>query len=84
MARLRASQARPGHWELQAGQHRPPRGLHATGPWCVSTSFANISLLLAKQRVEPVTSWQAAEKQLEAWGVFCHIFLGNAVVPPPP
>ena len=46
-------------------------------------SFADTSLLLGKQRVEPVTSWEAAEKQIEAWGVFCHVFLGYADVHPP-
>ena len=45
-------------------------------------SFADTSLLLGKQRVEPVTSWEAAEKQIEAWGVFCHVFLGDTVVHP--
>ena len=44
------------------------------------TSFSETSLLLAKQRVEPVTSWEAAKKQLESWGVFCHVFFGNADV----
>ena len=46
------------------------------------TSFADTSLLLAKQRVKPVTSWEAAEKQLEAWGVFCHVFLGDTAFHP--
>ena len=34
------------------------------------TSIAYTSLLLEKQRVKPVTSWESAKKQLEAWGVF--------------
>ena len=46
------------------------------------TSFVDTSLLLEKQRVKLVTSWEAAEKQLESWGVFCHIFLGAASVQP--
>ena len=46
------------------------------------TYFADTSLLLAKHRVELVTSWEAALKKLEAWGVFCLIFLGDAAVHP--
>ena len=46
------------------------------------TSFADTSLLLAKQKVEPVTSWEAAEKQLDVWGVFCHVFLGDTSAHP--
>ena len=46
------------------------------------TSFADTSLLLTKQRIEPLTIWEAAENQLEAWGVFCHVFLGDTVVHP--
>ena len=46
------------------------------------TSFADTSLLLVKQWVEPVTSWEAAEKQLEAWGVFYHVFLGDVSIHP--
>ena len=45
-------------------------------------SFADTSLLLVKNRVGLVTSWEAAEKQLEVWGVFCHVFLGDAAVHP--
>ena len=29
-----------------------------------------------------MTSWEVAEKQLEACGVFCHVFLGNVSVHP--
>ena len=43
-------------------------------------SFAGTSLLLANQRVEPVMNWEAVDKQLEAWGLFCHILLGDAAV----
>ena len=32
------------------------------------TSFADTSLLLTNKLVEPFTSWEEAEKQLEAWG----------------
>ena len=46
------------------------------------TSFLETSLLLVRQRVEPVTRLETAEKQLEAWGVFCHVFLGDAAVHP--
>ena len=46
------------------------------------TSFEDTSLLLAKQLVDRVTSWEASEKQLEAWGVFCHVFMGDAAVHP--
>ena len=46
------------------------------------TSFADTILLLSKQQVEPVTSWESAEKQLESWEVFCHVFLGNVAVHP--
>ena len=44
------------------------------------TSFADTSLLLDKQQVEPFTSWEAADKQIEAWGVLCHALLGSADV----
>ena len=27
-------------------------------------------------------SWEAAEKHLEAWGVFCHILLGGTAMKP--
>ena len=46
------------------------------------SSFADTSLLLPRQRVEPVAIWEAAENQVEAWGVFCHSFLGDAAVHP--
>ena len=46
------------------------------------TSFADTSLLLKNQRVEPSTSWEAVEKQLKAWWVFCHIFLGDTAMHP--
>ena len=46
------------------------------------TSFEETSLLLAKQQVYPVTIWEAAEKQLEALGVLCHVFLEDAAVHP--
>ena len=37
---------------------------------------------MAKQWLKPVKSWEAAEKQLEPWGVFYHVFLGYAAVHP--
>ena len=27
-------------------------------------------------------SWEAAKKKLEAWGVFCHVFLGDTALQP--
>ena len=32
---------------------------------------------MGKQKIYPVTSWDAAAKQIEAWTVFCAIFLGD-------
>ena len=46
------------------------------------TFIAYTSLMLVKQKAEPLTSWEEAEKQLESWGVFCHVFLGDADVHP--
>ena len=37
-----------------------------------------ISYLLGNQKFVPVTRWDAASKQLEAWTVFCVILLGDA------
>ena len=37
---------------------------------------------MVKQRVDLVTSWEATEKKFEAWGVFYHVFLGDAAVHP--
>ena len=46
------------------------------------TPFLYTILLIAKQWVEPMTSWEAAENQLEAWGVFSHVFLIVTAVHP--
>ena len=46
------------------------------------TSFEDKILLLTNQKVKPVTSWEAMEKKLEAWGVFCCDFLGDTSVHP--
>ena len=45
-------------------------------------SFADTSLLMARQKVAIITGWEASTKQLEAWGVVCTVFLGNASVQP--
>ena len=39
-------------------------------------------MLLTKKKVAPDTIWEAATKQIDAWGVFCHILLGDAAVHP--
>ena len=46
------------------------------------TYFADTSLFLTKQRVKPVTNREAAENNLESWGIFYHVFLGDADVHP--
>ena len=45
-------------------------------------SFSESILLMVKNQFDPVKNWKAAEKQLEAWGVFYHAFLGDAAVHP--
>ena len=35
------------------------------------TSFANMSLLMGKQKVAPIAEWYEAYSQLDAWAVFC-------------
>ena len=40
------------------------------------TSFADTSLLMGKQKVAPITIWDEVESQLEAWAMFCTLFLG--------
>ena len=45
-------------------------------------SFAETILLLEMQRVEKVTRWEAVEKQIEAWGVLCHVLLAETAVHP--
>ena len=41
------------------------------------TSFADTSLLMGKQKVYPIAGWDEAASQLEAWAVFCMVFLGG-------
>ena len=41
------------------------------------TSFADTSLLMGKQKVAPIAGWDKASSQLEAWDVFCMVFLGD-------
>ena len=46
------------------------------------TSFADMSLLMGKQKIDPITGWDEASSQLEAWTVFCMLFLGDDGVHP--
>ena len=46
------------------------------------TPFSETILLMERQNVVPITGWEAAAKQLEAWGVICAIFLGDTYVHP--
>ena len=39
------------------------------------TSFADMSLLMGKKKLSPITGWDEASSQLEAWAVFCTVFL---------
>ena len=41
------------------------------------TSFANNSLLLGRQKVAPVESWDEASSQIELWTVFCIVLLSD-------
>ena len=45
-------------------------------------SFADTSLLMGKQKVSPIAGWEEAYSQLEAWAVFCNLFLGGNGVHP--
>ena len=47
------------------------------------TSFADTSLMMGKQKVAPIAGWDKASSQLEAWAVFCKVFLGDYGAPPP-
>ena len=40
-------------------------------------SFADTSLLMGKQKFAPITGWDKAASQLEAWDVFCMVFLSD-------
>ena len=46
------------------------------------TSFADKSLFLEKQKMEPVKSWESESKNIEDWGMFCHVFLGDTTIHP--
>ena len=46
------------------------------------TSFANTSLLMGKKKVAPITVWDEASSQLEAWTVFCTVLLVDDGVQP--
>ena len=37
---------------------------------------------MVRHKVAPITRWEAATNQLEAWGVVCAVFLGNVSVHP--
>ena len=41
------------------------------------TSFADTSMLMGKQKVAPIAGWDEAASQIEAWALFCTIFLGD-------
>ena len=41
------------------------------------TSFAETSLMMGNQKVVPITGWDKGASQLEAWAVFCTVFLGD-------
>ena len=46
------------------------------------TSFAYMSLLMGKQKVSSIAGWKKASSQLEAWAIFCTLFLGYDRVNP--
>ena len=46
------------------------------------TSFADTSLLMGKQKVAPTAGWDEVESQLEAWAMFCTLFMGYNWVHP--
>ena len=46
------------------------------------TSFAETSLLMGKHKFAPITGWYEAVSQLEAWEIFCTVFLGDYGVQP--
>ena len=41
------------------------------------TYFTDTSLIMGKQKVAPIAGWDQAASQLEAWTVFCTVFLGD-------
>ena len=46
------------------------------------TSFVDTILLMGEQKVAPIAEWDEAESQIEAWAVFCTLFLGYNKVNP--
>ena len=46
------------------------------------TYFAYTSLLMGKQKAALIAGWYEAASQLEAWAVFCTVFLGDNGVHP--
>ena len=46
------------------------------------TSFENTSLMMRNQKVAPIAGWDKAASQLEAWAMFCTVFLGDDEVHP--
>ena len=46
------------------------------------TSFVNTSLLMEKQKFAPITGWDEVASQIEAWVVFCTVFMGDDSVHP--
>ena len=46
------------------------------------TSFADTILLMGKQKVAPIAGWDEVESQLEAWAMFCTLFMGDNGVHP--
>ena len=42
----------------------------------ILSSFADTSLFMGKQKVAPIAGWDEASSQLEAWALFCTVFLG--------
>ena len=64
--------------------HSPLEGLEAallTRKWDAIlgggtlTSFTDTSLLMGMQKVAPIAGWDETPFQLEAWAVFCTVFL---------
>ena len=41
------------------------------------TSFADTSLIMGNHKVTPIACWDKTSYHLEAWAVFCTLFLGD-------
>ena len=41
-----------------------------------------MSLMMGKQKVTPIAGWNEAASQIEAWAVFCKVFLRDDGVHP--